>query len=98
MFFSRSICGRFNVGMATGIRTVRRVAAALTDLSPQLIKWPTHSEEYLNAVVTGFERMGFPQTIGVIDGSYIPIPLPKEHGISYINRKNVPSIILQVRH
>jgi hypothetical protein len=39
--------------------------------------------------------MGFPQTIGCIDGSFIPIPLPKEHGRSYICRKHFAAIILQ---
>lgn len=40
--------------------------------------------------------MGFPKTIGCIDGCYIPIPLPKEHSEAYICRKNFPCIILQV--
>ncbi|KAJ8914026.1 hypothetical protein NQ315_012050, partial [Exocentrus adspersus] len=37
----------------------------------------------------------FPSTIGAIDGTHIPIPQPKDHGISYINRHNYSSIILQ---
>jgi hypothetical protein len=91
---SRSICERFNVGKATGLRTVRRVTNALIEISPDFIKWPT--DDYLEEVIQGFVRMGFPQTIGCIDGSFIPIPLPKEHGrSSYICRKKFAAIILQ---
>ncbi|KAG5874829.1 hypothetical protein JTB14_009288 [Gonioctena quinquepunctata] len=37
----RSICGRFNIGRATALRTVRRVAEALFSLSKTICKWPT---------------------------------------------------------
>lgn len=56
--------------------------------------WPTG--EYFNEVINGFNEMGFPNTIGCIDGMYVKIPKPKDYGISYICRKNFPSIILQV--
>lgn len=59
-----------------------------------MITWPTG--EYVQNVVDELAQMGFPNIIGVIDGSYIPIPQPKVHGLSYICRKNFPCIILQV--
>nr|XP_023021011.1 protein ANTAGONIST OF LIKE HETEROCHROMATIN PROTEIN 1-like isoform X2 [Leptinotarsa decemlineata] len=89
----RSICGRFNVGKATALRTVRRVAEVLLYISPNFILWPTN--DYLEEVKNGFQRMGFPNTIGAIDGTHIKIPKPKNHGNSYVNRKSYPSIILQ---
>ncbi|KAG5899299.1 hypothetical protein JTB14_029253 [Gonioctena quinquepunctata] len=89
----RSICGRFNIGRATALRTVRRVAEALFSLSKNICKWPTG--EYLEEVMNGFTQMGFPNTIGCIDGMHVRIPKPKDHGLSYINRKGFPSIILQ---
>lgn len=93
-FKFRSICSKFNVGMATGLRIVRRVADALVKISPTIIKWP--EGEQFHEVRDGFNNMGFQNTIGCIDGSYIPIPLPKENGLSYICRKKFPSIVLQV--
>ncbi|KAJ8966932.1 hypothetical protein NQ314_003208 [Rhamnusium bicolor] len=89
----RSICDRFNVGKATALRTVRRVAEALCKLAPNIITWP--SGAYIETVKNGFSQMGFPNTNGAIDGSYVRIPKPKEHGLSYICRKNFPSVILQ---
>lgn len=93
-FLHRSICGRFNVGKATALRTVRRVAEALLYVGPNFILWPTN--DYLEETINGFHRMGFPNTIGAIDATHIKIPKPKDHGNSYINRKSYPSIILQV--
>ncbi|KAJ8945484.1 hypothetical protein NQ314_009237 [Rhamnusium bicolor] len=64
----RSICGRFNIGKATGLRTVRRVANALFDISPTIIKWPTGDER--ERVIEQFQLKGFPSTIGAIDGTH----------------------------
>jgi len=36
----RSICENFNVGRATALRAVRRVAKAIAKLSPLFISWP----------------------------------------------------------
>lgn len=73
---------------------MRRVAKALCEKSSLIIKWPTVEE--VDIVTQGFNAKGFPDTIGAIDGSHIQIPLPKVHGISYINRHNNSSILLQV--
>ncbi|XP_011701250.1 PREDICTED: putative nuclease HARBI1, partial [Wasmannia auropunctata] len=90
----RSIIERFNVGKATAIRTVRRVAKALCDLSPTYIVWPTNKK--IEAIVLGFaSKSGFPDTIGVIDGTHIYIPAPIENADAYINRKKRHSIQLQ---
>ncbi|KAJ8930625.1 hypothetical protein NQ314_016540 [Rhamnusium bicolor] len=90
----RSVCGRFNIGKATAVRTVRRVAEALFKISPNIITWP--SGEYMETVKDGFRQMGFPNTIGAIDGCYIQIPKSKVDGISYICRKNFPCVTLQM--
>lgn len=67
---------------------------ALLKLGPSIITWP-HGES-LNLIKEGFRQIGFPDTIGAVDGTYIKIPKPKEYGLSYICRKNFPSVILQV--
>lgn len=41
------------------------------------------------------KESGFPQTIGAIDGSHIPIRCPSTDGKSYVNRKSFHSIVLQ---
>ncbi|KAG5888147.1 hypothetical protein JTB14_011238 [Gonioctena quinquepunctata] len=47
----------FNIGRATALRTVRRVAEALFSLSKTICKWPTG--EYIEEVMNGFTQMGF---------------------------------------
>ena len=50
----------------------------------------------MKAVVEGFlSRWGFPQCVGAIDGSHIPIIAPKENATDYFNRKKFHSVVLQ---
>lgn len=92
--FFRSICGRFNIGRASALRSVRRVTNSLLAIGPNIIVWP--SGNYVNEIKNGFSLMGMRDTIGCIDGMHIPIPKPREHGQSYINRKKFASLVLQV--
>ncbi|XP_071810727.1 uncharacterized protein [Apostichopus japonicus] len=47
-------------------------------------------------VGSSFEnRWGFPQCVGAIDGSHIPIISPTDHPADYYNRKGFHSIVLQ---
>jgi hypothetical protein len=59
-------------------------------LLPKYVAFP--SESRLKHVVDGFQRRGFPQCCGAIDGTHIPIEAPAE---SSYNRKGWHSIILQ---
>lgn len=83
MYF-RSICSRFNVGKAKALRTVRRVTHALLTLSSAFIKWP--DVDNMENTIQSFDRLGFPNTIGCIDGTYITIPMPKKHGLAYVEK------------
>lgn len=74
---------------------MRRVSAALCELSPQYIVWPTGNN--IKEIVLGFSSISnFPNTIGAIDGTHINIPAPKENAEAYVNRKGHHSIQLQV--
>ena len=54
------------------------------------------SDGKLREVVDGFKsRWGFPQVVGAIDESHIPIIRPSESATNYYNRKCFHSIIIQ---
>ncbi|XP_018315246.1 putative nuclease HARBI1 [Mycetomoellerius zeteki] len=92
---NRSICDRFDVGKATGWRSVKRVVNALINLRNYYIKWPTE-EEAMECATFLEEKKGFPGIIGMIDGTHIKIEAPQENHESYINRKGYHSIQLQI--
>ena len=63
-------------------------------LLPKYINIPTDEALYMN--VRKFkEKWGFPQCLGAIDGSHIPIKAPIEYHADYYNRKGWYSVILQ---
>ena len=72
---------------------VRDVCSAIVDLLA--IRYiMVQSGQSLQAVVDGFQsKWGFPQCVGAIAGSHIPIIAPKENPVDYFN-----SVILQVDH
>ena len=50
----------------------------------------------LCSIRDGFQsKWGFPQCIGAIDGTHIPIIAPKEHPLDYYNRKGYHSVLMQ---
>ena len=51
--------------------------------------------EAVKEAVDGFDRLGFPQAVGAIDGSHIPIVRPNENATDFYNRKCFHSILLQ---
>ncbi|KAB0803856.1 hypothetical protein PPYR_00826 [Photinus pyralis] len=88
----RSVSDRFN---ASAIYCVRNVVGILNQLSNQFITWPTN-EGMITSAAAFKAVSGFPGVIGAIDGTHISITAPKEHSESYVNRKGVHSIQLQV--
>ncbi|XP_036142068.1 putative nuclease HARBI1 [Monomorium pharaonis] len=90
----RSVCTKFNLGKATAIRTMRRVAYALHTLAPRFIKWPV--DERAAKVMIEFEKASaFPNVLGAIDGTHIKIRAPQQDKQSYVNRKGYHSIHVQ---
>lgn len=71
----RSVAIKFEVGMATAFRALRRVTYALHCISPRFIKWP-RGQDAVN-IMERFQRSsGFPNVIGAIDGTHIKIRAP----------------------
>jgi len=92
----RSISERFDVSKSTAWFTVKRVVRAIYSIRNLFIKWPTY-EEAQNTWTNIQISYGFPKVLGIIDGTHINIPRPKEDANSYINRKGRFSVQLQVR-
>ena len=91
----QTIAHLFGVSRSSVCLIVKDVCEAIVSLlQPKYITVPTGDR--LKAIVDGFEsKWGFPQCVGAIDGSHIPIASPQEHLADYHNRKGWHSIILQ---
>ncbi|CAC5356321.1 unnamed protein product [Mytilus coruscus] len=91
----RLISDIFNVSDSTVITCRDRVISALASIKDEYICWPLDAASQANVSQKFEEKKGFPGVIGAIDGTHIQINAPKEHGQSYVNRKNYHSKILQ---
>ncbi|KAF2905888.1 hypothetical protein ILUMI_00289 [Ignelater luminosus] len=69
---------------------IRRVTHFVSNLSPQIIVWPSLLEK--NEIEQHFWQKGFPGVVGVIDGSHIKTDKPSNDPESYINKKGYYSI------
>lgn len=89
----RDVADRFNITISSVNRVVCRLTAFLSNLSPEIIKWPTDAEKHISE--EHFRTNGFPNIIGAIDGCHIKIDKPGNDPDSYINRKGYYSIHMQ---
>jgi hypothetical protein len=56
------------------------------------IKWP-QTPEKLNSIKNGFyQKAGFPNVVGCIDGTHVPIQAPVDDEPRFVNRKGFHSI------
>uniref|UniRef100_UPI0037E9228E putative nuclease HARBI1 n=1 Tax=Semicossyphus pulcher TaxID=241346 RepID=UPI0037E9228E len=80
---------------ATVCRAVRKVCLALKRFLHVFVKFPGHKP--LRAIKEEFHRIaGFPNVIGCVDGTHIPIRAPSENEGHYVNRKSTHSINVQI--
>lgn len=67
------------------------VQAIATELFDIYIKWPKAEE--CQRIASAFEdKFGFPNVIGCIDGTHVPIKAPAKEREGFINRKGFPSV------
>ncbi|XDV14186.1 hypothetical protein PO909_002365 [Leuciscus waleckii] len=84
-----------HVGKATVCRAVRTVCLALKRFLHTFVQFPGHKP--LRVIKEEFHRVaGFPNVIGCIDGTHIPIKAPSVNEGDYVNRKSIHSINVQV--
>ena len=90
----RTISHLFGVGISTVCVVLHEFCRAVVDGLSGYVSVPTGAK--LRAIRDGFKtKWGFPQCIGAIDGTHIPIIAPKEHPTDYFNRKGYHSILVQ---
>ena len=90
-----TIAALFGLGRSTvGEIVLDTCCAIVRHLLPRYVHVPWN--EKLREIVNGFQsRWGFPQTVGAIDGTHIPILRPQESASDYYNRKGYYSMLMQ---
>ena len=92
----RKVANAFGVGKSTVSETIRNVCKILlSECGPKYIKLPSTIEEIEVLMGEFCKEHDFPQCIGAIDGTHIPIKQPKENPTDFINRKNFYSFNVQ---
>ncbi|XP_053376799.1 uncharacterized protein LOC123529790 [Mercenaria mercenaria] len=92
---AQSISDRFGVQQFTFYKYQEKVMDYFCNiLCSWFIVWPKEDEK--NEIIRNFQsKKGFPDVIGALDGSHIPITPPKDRQGEYINRKGFHSVVLQ---
>lgn len=86
----------FGVARCTVGKVLHEICKIITEnVGPQLIKFPITKEEVETATSQFSNRFGFPQAIGCIDGTHIPIKQPSENAHDYMSYKQFFSINCQ---
>ncbi|KAJ7322231.1 hypothetical protein JRQ81_018518 [Phrynocephalus forsythii] len=87
----RSVANQFGVGVSTASVIVMEVCEAIHDV---LLKHVVQLGD-AQGVIEGFDRIGFPHCIGVVDETHIPILCSPHSASAYINGKGLVSMVLQ---
>lgn len=92
MMFYRSVGNLFGMSKGMAHYCINEVLRAITThMKPIYIKWPKNEDviRIANAIESS---SGFPNVIGFIDGTHVPIKAPSADRDSFINRKGYASI------
>ncbi|XP_046854286.1 putative nuclease HARBI1 [Xenia sp. Carnegie-2017] len=92
----RKTANAFGISRQTVSKIVRKVCKAITiHLGPKYVTLPFTEENVQEKVNNFYRAHGFPQCLGAIDGTHIPIKQPQENPTDYINRKGTYSLNVQ---
>ncbi|KAK5646268.1 hypothetical protein RI129_004732 [Pyrocoelia pectoralis] len=90
-----SIANLFGIGRTTVGEIVRDFCKVIiSKLQNIYICTYPMTQTKLKEIITGFEKLGFPQCAGAIDGCHIEVCPPKESAVDYYNYKGWYSVIL----
>ena len=92
-FFSE--CGDLHgISKSSVCRAVEDVTTSICERVDN-IKFPTRDEDVLNIKRNFFTIAAFPNVIGAIDGTLIPINVPKDNEADFVCRKGFHAINVQ---
>ncbi|XP_015263418.1 PREDICTED: putative nuclease HARBI1 [Gekko japonicus] len=90
--YFRNLRHQFGVGLSTAFIIMKEGCRAILE---ELFKKKVCLPNEVGSIMDGFARMGFPNCIGALDGSHIPVAPPAQRAHIYKNRKGGHSILLQ---
>ena len=91
----RTVGLTFGISRCTAMSIKDKFCSALMRRANDVIKFP-RTEAETRQFIKEFQGISrFPQVVGALDGSHIPIKVPKEDPNEYVNRKRFYSIVLQ---
>ena len=86
---------KFGISTSTACMKVNEAMKLLVNSKMHVISKLQRGTDF-QRIINGFQRKwNFPQCLGAIDGTHIPIKVPLIHHSDYYNRKSFHSVILQ---
>ena len=92
----RKTANTFGLGKSTLSAIIRRVCKVITvRLTSKYIKFPKTKEEVEESSSLFYAKHGFPECIGAIEGTHVPIKQPSENSTDYIKKKGCYTLNIQ---
>ena len=90
--FFRMVADGHGPSEATVCRAVHRVTDAIIRHCPQAVSWPSDPRAITDIKHAFYQVAGISEVVGCIDGTHIPVCVPRAQREAFINRKGFPSI------